>query len=46
MGNLRSVQKALQHVAPEAEVEITADPERVRSADRVVFPAAQGAKTQ
>ena len=42
MGNLRSVQKALQHVAPEAEVEITADPERVRSADRVVFPG-QGA---
>jgi glutamine amidotransferase len=42
MGNLRSVQKALQHVAPEAEVEITADPVRVRSADRVVFPG-QGA---
>ena len=42
MGNLRSVQKALQHVAPEAEVEITADPARVRSADRVVFPG-QGA---
>jgi glutamine amidotransferase len=42
MGNLRSVQKALQHVAPDAEVEITADPSRVRSADRVVFPG-QGA---
>jgi glutamine amidotransferase len=42
MGNLRSVQKALQHVAPDAEVEITADPGRVRSADRVVFPG-QGA---
>ena len=42
MGNLRSVQKALQHVAPDAEVEITADPARVRSADRVVFPG-QGA---
>jgi glutamine amidotransferase len=42
MGNLRSVQKALQHVAPEAEVEITADPQRVRGADRVVFPG-QGA---
>jgi glutamine amidotransferase len=42
MGNLRSVQKALEHVAPEAEVELTADPRRVRSADRVVFPG-QGA---
>ncbi|MBC8022085.1 MAG: imidazole glycerol phosphate synthase subunit HisH [Burkholderiales bacterium] len=42
MGNLRSVQKALQHVAPDAEVEITADPERIRGADRVVFPG-QGA---
>jgi glutamine amidotransferase len=42
MGNLRSVQKALQHVAPEAEVEITSDPARLRSADRVVFPG-QGA---
>ena len=42
MGNLRSVQKALQHVAPGAEVEITSDPQRVRSADRVVFPG-QGA---
>jgi glutamine amidotransferase len=42
MGNLRSVQKALQHVAPEADVEITADPQRIRGADRVVFPG-QGA---
>jgi len=42
MGNLRSVQKALQHVAPEAEVEISADPARIRGADRVVFPG-QGA---
>jgi glutamine amidotransferase len=42
MGNLRSVQKALAHVAPGAAVEITADPERIRSADRVVFPG-QGA---
>ena len=42
MGNLRSVQKALQHVAPEAEVEISADPRRIRGADRVVFPG-QGA---
>jgi glutamine amidotransferase len=42
MGNLRSVQKALAHVAPEARVEITADPEAIRQADRVVFPG-QGA---
>jgi len=42
MGNLRSVQKALAHVAPGASVEITADPDAVRGADRVVFPG-QGA---
>ncbi len=42
MGNLRSVQKALQHVAPEDEVSITDDPEAIRRADRVVFPG-QGA---
>jgi glutamine amidotransferase len=42
MGNLRSVQKALAHVAPQAEVRITSDPAEVRAADRVVFPG-QGA---
>jgi imidazole glycerol-phosphate synthase subunit HisH len=42
MGNLRSVQKALAHVAPASRVEITADPSAIRSADRVVFPG-QGA---
>jgi glutamine amidotransferase len=42
MGNLRSVQKALAHVAPAAQVSITADPEAIRRADRVVFPG-QGA---
>ena len=42
MGNLRSVQKALQHVAPEADVAITSDPQAIRTADRVVFPG-QGA---
>src|SRR5436190_5014162 len=30
------------HVAPDAEVRITADPEAIRRADRVVFPG-QGA---
>src|SRR6185503_7892641 len=42
MGNLRSVEKALAHVAPEATVEITDDPATIRRADRVVFPG-QGA---
>jgi len=42
MGNLRSVQKALARVAPEAEVSITSDPKAIRAADRVVFPG-QGA---
>jgi glutamine amidotransferase len=42
MGNLRSVAKAIEHVAPGCRVEITADPLRVAAADRVVFPG-QGA---
>ena len=42
MGNLRSVQKALAHVAPGAEVLVTAEASHVRAADRVVFPG-QGA---
>ncbi|HQZ45805.1 MAG TPA: imidazole glycerol phosphate synthase subunit HisH [Usitatibacteraceae bacterium] len=42
MGNLRSVEKALLHVAPLASVKITADPDAIRRADRVVFPG-QGA---
>ena len=42
MGNLRSVSKALEHVAPDAAVEVTSDPMVVMRADRVVFPG-QGA---
>jgi len=42
MGNLRSVSKALEHVAPSAEVLATADPAVIRSAERVVVPG-QGA---
>ncbi len=42
MGNLRSVSKALEHVAPDADVRVTSDPEFVRQAERVVFPG-QGA---
>ncbi len=42
MRNLRSVSKALEHVAPESQVLVTADPVRIRSAERVVVPG-QGA---
>lgn len=43
MGNLRSVTKALQHVAADsAEVVLTSSPDIVRNADKVVFPG-QGA---
>ena len=42
MGNLRSVSKALEHVAPSARVLITSDPQVVLQAQRVVFPG-QGA---
>jgi glutamine amidotransferase len=38
MGNLRSVAKALAHVAPSAEVVVSADPAQIRRADRVVLP--------
>ena len=42
MGNLRSVSKALEHVAPALEIAVTDDPEVVARAQRVVFPG-QGA---
>lgn len=42
MGNLRSVSKALEHVAPEAEVLVTSDAAAIRAAERVVVPG-QGA---
>jgi len=42
MGNLRSVAKAIEHVAPEAEVRISSDAAGIAAADRVVFPG-QGA---
>ncbi len=38
MGNLRSVAKALEHVAPNATVLVTADANKILSAERVVFP--------
>ena len=42
MGNLRSVSKALEHVADGRPVVVTADPAVVAAAERVVFPG-QGA---
>jgi glutamine amidotransferase len=42
MGNLRSVSKAIEHVAPHRTVVVTSDPCVVRAASRVVFPG-QGA---
>ena len=38
MGNLRSVAKALEHVAPDARVMVTSDAGEIARADRVVFP--------
>jgi glutamine amidotransferase len=42
MGNLRSVAKAIEHVAPGSTVNVTSDPDEVRRAERIVFPG-QGA---
>ncbi len=38
MGNLRSVAKALEHVAPQLNVVVTSEPDVVAQAGRVVFP--------
>ncbi len=42
MGNLRSVAKAIEHVAPHLSVTVTGDPRVVSGAARVIFPG-QGA---
>jgi glutamine amidotransferase len=42
MGNLRSVAKAFEHVAPKANVMVSGDVSDIRTADRVVLPG-QGA---
>lgn len=42
MGNLRSVEQALSHVAPDVEVVVTDDAKVIAQAERVVFPG-QGA---
>ncbi len=38
MGNLHSVASAFAHVAPESDIQITADPNVIANADRVLFP--------
>ena len=38
MGNLHSIAKALQHAAPEADVQIVSNADVILQADRVVFP--------
>lgn len=42
MGNLRSVSKAIEHVAPDAEVIVSSDVDAILSAERIVCPG-QGA---
>ena len=42
MGNLRSVSKAVEHVANGKSVAITSDPEVIKNAERIIFPG-QGA---
>jgi glutamine amidotransferase len=42
MGNLRSVVKAIEHVAPDARVTLVSDGDGIRRAERLVFPG-QGA---
>lgn len=37
-GNLHSVEKAFRHVAPDADIRVTATPNTVATADRVVLP--------
>lgn len=42
MGNVRSVQKAIEHIAPDDNVVLTNDANLINNADRIVFPG-QGA---
>ena len=42
MGNLRSVSKALEHVAQDKTILVTSNPKEIVSAERIVFPG-QGA---
>ncbi len=38
MGNLHSIEKALQHASPEVDVQMVSNVEAIQQADRVVFP--------
>lgn len=38
MGNLHSIEKALQHAAPDVDVQIVSDSDAIHQADRIVFP--------
>ena len=38
MGNIHSIEKALQHASPEADIHIVSDAEKIRLADHIVFP--------
>ena len=42
MGNLHSIAKAVEHVAPDSRVQISSEPGEILSADRVVFPGVGG----
>jgi glutamine amidotransferase len=42
MGNYHSVERALRHAAPDAEISLSSDAQQILSADRVVLPG-QGA---
>jgi len=42
MGNLHSIAKAVEHVAPEARVRVSPDAAEILAADRVVFPGVGG----
>ena len=42
MGNLHSIAKALQHAAPEVNVQIVSEAAAILKADRVVFPGVGG----
>ena len=42
MGNLHSIAKAVEHVAPDARVQVSSEAREILSADRVVFPGVGG----
>ena len=42
MGNLHSIEKALQHASSEVDVQIVSDASKIKQADRVVFPGVGG----